>query len=279
MPILVDFSQIVISNAFVNANSHAGRLQMDLLRHQVLQSLRFAKKEHTGTFGEMILCMDSGDYWRKDIFPYYKANRRKSSQFDWITIDTAKKQLTEEFSQVLPYRTLQVEKCEADDIIGTIASKFKEMSILILSADKDFKQLQRGNLLQYDPIHKNWVRTDRADLFLKEHIMRGDPGDGIPNFLSPDDSFVSKIKQRPIFQKHLDIWVHQDPEEFCDEKSLRYYNRNKQLVDLTNTPADLVDKIVEDYRTKLVRVNDRSKMFNYFMDNNLKELMKYIGDF
>lgn len=279
MPIFVDFSQIVVANAIVNASNHNGLLQGDLLRHQVLQYIRYARKEHSGLFGELILCMDSNSYWRKDVFPYYKANRRKNARIDWATIDIAKQKLCDEFKEVLPYRTLQVPKCEADDVIGALSKYLIDAPILILSGDHDFKQLHRGNLIQWDPTHKKWVHTDSAEISLREQIITGDVGDGVPNFLSPDDSFVSKIRQRPIMKKKVEIWVKMEPEEFCDPDALKYYYRNKQLVDLGQIPPEIVDSIINAYKHSESRVDNRSKIFNYFMQNNLRELMGSIGDF
>jgi hypothetical protein len=46
---------------------------------------------------------------------------------------------------------------------------------------------------------------------LKEKIIRGDKGDGIPNILSPDDSVFAKIRQKNIQQKNLAIWLDSDP--------------------------------------------------------------------
>ena len=61
------------------------------------------------------------------------------------------------------------------------------------------------------------------------------------------------------------------------EEIKRNFARNKQLVDLSETPDELQDQIVSEYTN--YDIKDRSKLFNYFIDNKLKNLMENLSEF
>lgn len=282
--IIVDLSQVMISNLMVQLGNHTNtELEEDLLRHMILNSIRSYNQKFKNEYGEMIIACDAGNNWRREVFPYYKANRRKNrekSELNWAQIFDTLSKVREELKEYFPYRVIQIDTAEADDIIGTLVHKFGNTSekILVLSGDKDFVQLQRYmNVKQYDPVQKKWRTTNDPDRFIREHIMRGDTGDGVPNFLSADNTFVIGGRQKPISQKKLDAWIHMDPREFCDENMLRGYLRNQQLVDLDYIPESLRDRIEVEYEAQAGK--GRSKLFNYFIEKRLKNLLESINEF
>ena len=282
--IIVDLSQVMISNLMVQLGNHTNtELEEDLLRHMILNSIRSYNQKFKSEYGEMIIACDAGNNWRRDIFPYYKANRRKNrekSELNWTQIFDTLNKVRDELKEYFPYRVIHVDGTEADDVIGTLVQTYGNTSekILILSGDKDFVQLQRYmNVKQYDPVQKKFRTTNDPDRFIREHIMRGDVGDGVPNFLSADNTFVIGARQKPISQKKLDMWVNMEPTEFCDENMLRGYFRNQQLVDLTCIPSAYADLILNEYRAQAGK--DRSKLFNYFIEKRLKNLIESINEF
>jgi hypothetical protein len=279
--IIVDLSQVMISNLMVQLGNHTNtEIEEELLRHMILNSIRSYNQKFKN---EMIIACDASNNWRRQIFPYYKANRRKNrekSELNWTHIFDTLSKVREELKEYFPYRVIQIDGAEADDIIGTLVDKFGNTSekILIMSGDKDFVQLQRYmNVKQYDPVQKRWRITNDPDRFVKEHIMRGDPGDGVPNFLSADNTFVVGTRQKPLSQKKMDAWIHMDPREFCDENMLRGYMRNQQLVDLTFVPENLRVQVLTEYETQAGK--GRSKLFNYFIEKRLKNLLESINEF
>ena len=236
-------------------------------------------------FGEIVIAADSRRCWRADAFPYYKANRKKmreKSELDWPHIFETLTKIKWELSEFFPYRVIQVDGAEADDIIGTLVLKFgrslsMEKDVLIMSGDKDFAQLQRfANVVQYDPIKKKHVTCNNPDRFLKEHILKGDRGDGIPNVLSPDSCLVRGERQKPMTAKKLEQYIQMPVSEY-DDAVVRNYKRNEQLIDLLNTPDDLREKILALYDEQADK--NRDQLFNYFIKYNLKNLMQHIGDF
>ena len=282
--IIVDLSQVMISNLMMQLGNHTNtEVEEDLLRHMILNSIRSYNMKFKDEYGEMIIACDDRTFWRRDVFPYYKANRRKSrekSELNWTQIFDALHKIRDELKAFFPYRVIQVDGAEADDIIGTLAMNYGDTSekILILSGDKDFVQLQRyNNVKQYDPVQKKFRTTNDPDRFIKEHIMRGDTGDGIPNFLSTDNCLVVGDRQKPVSNKKLESWVYLNPEEFCDEHMLRGYRRNQQLVDLTYIPNDIQKNIWEEYKAQAGK--DRKNLFNYFIEKKLKNLIESINEF
>lgn len=280
--ILMDFNQICISNLMANIGNHQNMpIDENILRHMILNSIRAYVVKFGKEFGELIICTDDKNYWRRQLFPYYKAARRKAreeSELDWNAIFQALNKIRDEVKVYFPYKVIQVDTAEADDIIGTICHARGHVlntdPILILSSDKDYIQLQvHANVRQFDPIRKKWITHDNPKKYLLEHILKGDVGDGIPNILSPDNCLVIGERQKPMTQKRI--------EEFAtgskNEAIARNWSRNEQLVNLSLVP----DHIKEQIMDKLEEVNtkDRSQLFNYFIQNRLKNLLDSIGDF
>lgn len=281
----------MISNLMVTINSRYfdGNLNEDLIRHQVLNTIRFYRTKFSDKYGELVICCDDRHYWRRDVFPYYKAGRRKdreASDLDWHMIFEVLKSIKDEIKDIFPYKVIQVHGAEADDVIGTLCHEYGHLGIngnnpepiLVLSSDKDFVQLQKyANVDQYSPIQKKFVRCSNPARYIHEHIIKGDRGDGVPNFLSDDDTFVASKRQKPISSKKIDSWNGMNPSEFCDERMLRNYKRNQQLVDLDFIPKELQENILDQYEN--YDVNDRSKLFNYFIAKKLRNLMDSIQEF
>lgn len=282
--ILVDFNQVLISNLMMKLGNHTNaELSVDLLRHMALNSIRSYKMKFGDEFGEMVICCDDKNYWRKDVFPYYKANRKKNreeSELDWTLIFEAFNQIRSEIKEFFPYRVILIPKMEADDIIYVLTKFANSMyqPVLIMSGDKDFIQLHNVNTKQYDPVKKKFITHDDPKAFLKEHIIRGDAGDGIPNFLSDDNCMIIGKRQSKIYAVKVAEWINMQPEEFCTTSELtRNYARNESLIDLKGLPSLYADQAQQEYASQAGK--GRDKLFNYFIKNRLKNLIDAIGDF
>ena len=285
--ILVDMNQVTISNLMMQLGSKRdNELDENLVRHMVLNSIRGYRSRFHEAFGEMVLCYDSKKYWRRDYFPNYKSNRKKdraNSGLDWNTIFETLNNIRDEIKETFPYKVLEVEGAEADDCIAAIVQHVAETPsefehILILSGDKDFIQLHKyNNVQQYSPTVKKFIKEIDPDIYIREHVLKGDRSDGVPNFLSPDNTFVDELRQKPLTKKKLETWIDLEPTDYCSDEMLRNYQRNKTLIDLECIPSDLKVKILEDYQN--AEHGDRSKLLNYFIKKRLKNLMNDIGDF
>lgn len=287
--ILVDFNQVVISNFIMQTNGHSSiPLDEGMLRHMILNTIRSIRQKFFDQFGELVICCDSRKYWRKEYFPFYKANRKKdreTSDIDWITLFNSINVVRQELQENFPYKIMIVEGAEADDIIATLVKRFssQEENILIVSSDKDFMQLQSyKNVTQYSPILKKNIKTLDPKKFLKEHIVKGDRGDGIPNILSNDNVFVSSGRQKPIrkqlFEEIMNIDIDNQPNHAkITQEVIRNWNRNKLLVDLSCIPEMVETSINSYYDT--AKPSSRSKLLSYFISYRLKNLTEHIGEF
>jgi hypothetical protein len=287
--ILLDLNQVMISNLMMQPGIASGGIDENLIRHMVLNSIRMYNVKFKAEYGDLVICADDKKYWRKDLFPYYKAARKKSredSPYDWNLIFETLNRVRDEIRENFPYKVIQIDKTEADDIIGTICINYgvelrnsQSEKILILSSDKDFMQLQKfANVDQYSPMAKKFLKTSEPIKFLKEHILKGDRGDGIPNILSSDDTFITEARQKPVTEKKLNTWVAQKPEDFCDASMLRNYQRNESLIDLSKVPSEYTDRILTAYRSPK-EVKGKDKVLNYFIKNRMKQLMEHIQEF
>ncbi len=285
--IIVDLSQVMLSNLMMQLGNHANaQLEENMIRHMVLNSLRSYKSKFGPEYGEIVIACDNKNYWRRQLFPYYKANRKKNqdkSELDWKAIFETLSKIREELKAFFGYRVIDVESAEADDIIGTLCAEFgTELNtgekILILSGDKDFIQLHTfANVNQYDPVRKKAIKHENPELYLKHHIMKGDAGDGVPNILSADNCFVVGDRQKPLTQKKIDILMGLELSEYPDQTVARNYSRNEQLIDLRHTPLEIKTKILQQYNEQAGK--DRSKLMDYFIAHKLRNLMEYISDF
>jgi len=282
--IILDLSQVMLSNIMVQLGNHTNaKVDEGMVRHMVLNSIRMYKTKFGPGFGELVIACDNKNYWRRQLFPYYKANRKKSqaeSELDWKAIFECLGKIRAELKEFFPYRVIDVESAEADDVIGTLCQEFGNTNekILILSGDKDFQQLQQYiNVQQYDPVRKKKIICNNPDRFLLEHIIKGDAGDGVPNILSDDNSFVVGKRQSPVTQKKLDTLAALNLDDKYDHPNFRNYMRNKQLIDLTQIPANVRQKILESYAEQSGKKSP--DLLNYFIVNRLRNLTDSIGDF
>ena len=283
--ILVDLNQVMISNMMMQVGNHQNaQIDENMLRHMILNSLRFNRQKFHREFGELIICADDKNYWRRQVYAYYKAGRRKNreeSELDWNSIFQALNKIRDELKEFFPYRVIQIETAEADDIIGTIVHAEGEQlntgsnPILVLSGDKVYIQLHKyANVKQYDPTRKRWISNSNPELYLHEHILKGDKGDGVPNVLSPDNTFVMNIRQRPVTKKRLLEWADINN---MNEEVKRNYMRNKSVIDLELVPDRIKAEIMEKYTAD--NPKDRSQLLNYFIKNKLRNLMESISEF
>ena len=279
--ILIDMNQIAVANLMMNLKMNNSKtIDENMVRHMILNSIRMYRKEHYNEYGEVVLTWDSKHSWRRDYFPEYKASRRKGreeSDLDWDDIFGTLNKIRNEIKENFPYKYIEVFGAEADDIIGFLCEENRDEKIMIISGDKDFIQLQKyPNVTQWSPITKKQVNGFDPTIYLKEHILKGDTSDGVPNVLSPDNTFVDGLRQRPLSRKKIQSWLVGGGSDWNDEVK-RNFQRNLTLIDLTKTPEELKNQIRLEYNN--APHGDRSKLLNYFMQNKLKELTENIGEF
>ena len=288
--ILVDFNQIAIGSVMVALN-RGEELSETLVRHLILNGLRYYRSRFHEKYGELIICCDSKHYWRRDYFPNYKVNRKKerdTTGHDWDVIFNCLNGIRDDLKEHFPYKVLEVYGAEADDIIATLIINRRDRNKhLILSSDKDFIQLHDFNIDQFSPVAKKMINNKDPKEYLVEHILRGDRSDGIPNILSHDDTFISAERQKPMRRVVIEN-VREALERFEPDKVyqlakcpkdtwIRNWQRNETLIDLGKIPKDIMSEISKEYNT--VEVGSRANLLTYFIENKLTQLIDSIGDF
>ena len=277
--VLIDFNQIFLASIFSQCKHSA--FDENMIRHIIISCILSYKRKFGNEYGALVFCCDGRNYWRKQIFPHYKANRKKqreSNGLDWKIIFDSLNNIRTELKENMPYRLIEIDTAEADDVIATIVKKFHNSEpILILSGDRDFIALQKyPGVKQYSPVQKLFVSSDDPIVYLKEKILSGDPGDGVPNFLSDGDTFVHPDKrQKPLREKILEKYLKL-PIEFYEDNLLVNFKRNEQLIDLSFVPVDLEQKIIECYEEQKP---SKKNMMRYFLDKNLTLLLEHLNQF
>ena len=275
--ILLDFTQTIIANLMMQLKMNKGEMSEDMLRHMILNSVRVYQKKYAPEYGEIVLCTDASHTWRKDYYPLYKANRKKTrdaSDLDWGQLFATLQVIKEELRDNFPYRYMYVEQCEADDIIAILVKHARE-PVMIISGDKDFQQLHKYDYVkQWSPNVNKLIHCEDPDRFLKEHILTGDKSDGIPNILSNDNCFSEGIRQTPLRKPVKDSYLRMTIQN--DDKYYRNYLRNQTLIDLEFIPQEIEGNILEEY-SKTAPV--RGKVFDYLRTHRLTELLNHVEDF
>ena len=282
--IIVDYSGIALASIIINKTNDE-----DMIRHMILNSLRMYHKRYKNEYGEMVLAVDAANNWRRSVFPQYKASRkknRKESTFDWNEAFRLLNLVREEIAENFPYKVIRVDKCEADDVIGTIVAdkstiQFNVEKIMIVSSDRDFLQLQRfPNVKQFSPLLKKELKEDNARYYLLNHIIRGDKGDGVPNILSNDDTFVEGFRQTPMSQKKVDSIIEdlEQGELLYAASWYRNYLRNERLIALSETPQELKNEIINTYE-KQDPWSNKSKVLPYLIAKRCNNLIESVQEF
>ena len=285
-------NQIALASVMMQLRmNETKQVDEDMVRHMILNSIRNYvmqfKSEYVENDADVILAWDSKHYWRRDYYPQYKASRRKGRQesdLDWNEIFRVTNKIRDEIKENLPYKSVEVYGAEADDIIAVVSNSYSEVGknpifldkVMIVSSDKDFIQLHKENVKQWSPVTKQEVNGHDPDTYIKEHVLKGDSGDGVPNVLSPDHTFTDGLRQKPLGKKRIEKMINENMSNWDDEVK-RNYQRNYKLINLKNIPKDIESNIVDEISKS--SCGDRSKLLNYFTVNKLKTLTENIGDF
>jgi hypothetical protein len=278
MTILVDANQIAISHLMIR-NKIENEINIDSVRKSIIRVIARIHRRFRQEYGDLVLCYDDKNYWRRDIFPFYKKNRkqeRQNSKYDWDEVFSVLNIIRDEIKEHFPYQVLQVQNAEADDVIASLVHRYSESSnpesTLILSADKDFIQLHKYNFVsQYDPIRNKWINHENPVQYLQEHIIKGDRSDGIPNILTCDDAIVTGKPQKKMSKEKISSLASMDPNEFTNFIRLRNWKRNSELIDLSKIPQPVVDRIITTYKTTSPK---DSISIEYFIKNNIQDIIE-----
>jgi len=294
--IVVDYSQTAISNLMAEIGGRKDiEIQVPILRHMILNSIRGYKQKFGKEYGQLVIAVDNRNYWRRQEFQYYKAGRKKAredSGLDWKTIFEALDLIRNEIDKFFPYKVVNVDGAEADDVIAVLAewSQANDFAgggvfeddpkpFLIVSGDHDFIQLQKfKNVKQFSPVQKKYVKPEMSPKqYIFEHTIKGDKGDGVPNVLSADDSIVAGERQKPITTKKLEVWYKDATNMPQDDEFKNRFERNRKLVDFTCIPEEIKNSIINNYTGQPDK--NKSMLLNFFIEHKMKNMLELIEEF
>ena len=283
--VLVDFNGLAIGS-IMGQLGRGEELSENLVKHIILNNLRVYRNKYSeAKHGKMVICCDSYS-WRKDVFPEYKAARktnRDKDKHDWQQIFDLIEDTLNDLRENFPYAVIKIDRAEADDIIGALTvhkSDFGGEDVVIISADKDFIQLQSyGHVEQWSPLFNKMVKEDNPRRYLFEHLLKGDASDGVPNANSNDDVFITEGRQTPMTKKAIEkYWEHrEDLESIMEPNVFRNFVRNVQMIDLTNTPDSIRDEALNIYENYVYPA--RSNILTYLIEHRMKLLIESSSEF
>lgn len=312
--ILVDFNQIALANIFIfmgDLKNADEKEMLDICRHGIINTLISYKKKFGAEYGDLIITADAGNYWRKDVFPEYKANRYKDkeeSDFNWELAWKCLNQVRDEIQAIFPWRFLRVKRCEADDIIAVLCKYSQDneyitsglidepQPMLIISSDGDDAQLGiYENIRQWCPKKKTYLpRKSKKDLklYMVDHVVKGDTGDGVPNIFMRSTFFLDrkeKERQKTVTQKILDSFLEhgidaidllpkekdeseKDYQERLKQIRMRYV-QNKTVVLFEHIPDYISESILQYYHDN-PSTGTLDNVRKYFIKNRMRLLME-----
>ena len=296
--ILVDYSQVALAAILTFQRELKGTESevKNLIRHVTLSTIKSYKKRYGKEYGEIVICCDGRKYWRKEFFANYKGMRksnRDKSDLDWGLIFDTLNEMRQDIAQHFPWKVMHIDRAEADDIIAVLTKHLQEndlvqqglmeepQKILILSSDKDFKQLQLyDNVKQWSPMQKKYVTATQREIieYKIEHIVKGDAGDGVPNILSKDDVFMNGDRQKPVSAKRLQEFFDNGFIACRNDEERRNWHRNSTLVDFQHIPEDVSKMILDSYISNKP-TGDKMTVMNYLMEHRCRLLLDEIEDF
>lgn len=224
---------------------------------------------------DKILCANDSckSKHRLELFPDYKAQRiKEDKRTEEEKIEFSRQwNLTEELLRALEISVVKsMEEHEADDILGTLAHKYKdEYDVYILSGDLDFTQLIEENILMVRPLRGGKSRVYNKKVFRDEYgfdpinmidykALTGDASDNIPGVKRVGDVTGKKLIQQYQTVENLYENIEQITgalkENLVAGKDL--VDRNKQLVKiLTCVPINYSDYQLTnvDFQSKRVK--------------------------
>jgi len=275
--VIVDFNGLAIGS-IMGQLQRGEELSENLVKHIILNNLRvYRNKYKEADHGKMVIACDSYS-WRKEVFPEYKAQRkanRSKDKHDWQQIFDLIESTLQDLRENFPYAVIKI-----DSAVTVEMSDFGGEDVVIISADKDFIQLQQyGHVIQWSPMFNKMIKEDNPRRYLFEHLLKGDAGDGVPNANSHDDVFVTAARQTPMTKKAIDkYWDNRDDLEMIMKPNVfRNFMRNVQMIDLTNTPDGIREAAINTYKN--YKYPSRQNILTYLIENRMKMLIDSAGEF
>jgi DNA polymerase-1 len=232
---------------------------------------------------------------KKNLFPDYKGNRKlkRITNFDGFlnqedesaSIETQLLRLVE-YLQCLPIDLVAIDRAEADDTIGYLATRFQDKNdVVIMSSDQDFLQLVNNKITVYSPTKKKMYTSERIkeeygvtpQNYLQMKILLGDSSDNVPGV--PKLGPKKLIKNFPELQEDTTVTLKDILEKSKNTKGTMYESVdmfshqlkiNEKLMDLHNPNlSEMMKMEIEDVVIQPKNTMDKTKFLTMYQQDLL----------
>lgn len=228
--LLVDLSPVLYGNLF-SATNEAKKLGIqkneddnypideykEVFKFKVFEELASLRRKFQAE--EVIIAVDAGNYWRKDVWVGYKHKRkaaRDKSNVDWAAARPIMDEIIQALDELTAFNVVKVNKSEGDDIIFILSEylAIKDKNVIIYSSDHDFIQcLEHENVKFWRTTrttgmsNSTYYEIEAGELVhtILDHVIGGDSGDGINN-VKGYSRFSSKFKSIYPDKTELEVW-------------------------------------------------------------------------
>jgi hypothetical protein len=123
------------------------------------------------------------------------------------------------------------------------------------------------------------IKVDDPNYYRFEHICKGDSSDGVPNILSPDNTFVDGIRQTPMRTKKIQEWYgsRDNLESVMDQETLRNFQRNQKVIDLAYIPDEISEAILAESQSESEKQS--TNILSYLIEKRCNMLIEAVQDF
>jgi DNA polymerase-1 len=255
-----------------------------------LKSMGYAIKQLNPTRVIVVFEGEGSTNNKKNLFPDYKGNRKikRITNFSGFSdqaeesasIETQLLRLVE-YLQCLPIDLTAIDRAEADDTIGYLATRFQANNdVVIMSSDQDFLQLVNNKITVYSPTKKKIYTPEKIkeeygvtpQNYLQMKILLGDSSDNVPGV--PKLGPKKLIKNFPELQEEKNITLKDILEKSKNTKGTMYESIdmfshqlkiNEKLMDLHNPNlSEMMKMEIEDVITQPKNTIDKQNFLNMY---------------
>jgi DNA polymerase-1 len=234
---------------------------------------------------------DSGDSFRHEKYPAYKATREKLTEELQADFDRGMDRICQLLDAYrIPIITLR--GYEADDVIGTLAARALEqkLNVVVVSGDKDFQQLVKPGLWLLNPgrggpagVEEHWVGMENASERLgvpPHHVtdylaLVGDSSDNVPGVKGIGDKTACELVTQYGNIESILAHANEITKKRPREALLQYADNARLSKELVTIRDDLPLNFSAD--TARLREPDYPRLRDLYVDLEFHSLAKNVG--
>ena len=285
--------------------------QLALALHIIMSSIKKVWNQFDGS--HTVFCLE-GRSWRKNVYAPYKANRKVTAAKRTpreVEEDNTFFEVMDHFTKFISTQTnctvLRHPEAEADDMVARWIALHPNDQHVVISSDSDFQQLISKNVKIYNGIaallytdtgiydkdghiaknkHGNELPVPDPEWLLFEKCLRGDDGDNVM-------SAFPGVRTKKLQEAYADratkgfAWNNLMLSKWTDHEGVEHrvkddFERNRLLIDLTQQPADLMEKFDASIIDSIIKEPRRQvglALMRFCNTHGLVKIEKSSGEF